>query len=234
MLLRALIVLLLVLNIGVGAWWATRDAPPPPAEPAQPAGVPRLQLLHEAPRRASPPTPRPAAAEATAPVQCLRFGPYASPAALRRAHARIQGRAIVVRVRELPGEAPEGWRVYMPPLPSAAAAEAQVVRMAAAGIEDLVVLREGEQANGIALGRYSTEATALRRRAALAAAGFQAQVAPVGGGTTGWIDAGADAAFDAARVAQQIGAATHAPIDCATLADGAESVPQPEGAASRR
>lgn len=218
MFLRALIVLLLVLNLGVAAWWATRDPVPPPAGPAQPAGVPRLQLLREAPRHAPA---RPAAqAPVAAPVQCLRFGPYASPAALRRAHGRLQGRVAVLRAREIASGTPEGWGVFMPPFPTAAAAEAQVARMAAAGIEDLAVLRGGDMANGIALGRYSTEASARRRRDALARAGFEAQVAPIGADTTGWIDVGVGASFDAVRVAQEIGAATRAAIDCATLDAG--------------
>jgi len=44
---RALIVLLLVLNVGVAAWWATRPEPPIPADRVQPVGVPRLQLVQE-------------------------------------------------------------------------------------------------------------------------------------------------------------------------------------------
>jgi hypothetical protein len=218
MFLRALIVLLLVVNLGVAAWWATRDAPPPPPGPSQPAGVPRLQLLREAPRRA--PARAVADTSAAASMQCLRFGPYASPAALRRAHARLQGRVPMLRAREIASGTPEGWSVFMPPQPSVAAAEALVARMAAAGVEDLVVLREGAQANGVALGRYSSEASAQRRRDALATAGFQAQLAPIGVDATGWIDVGATASFDAARTAQEIGAATHAPIDCATLEAG--------------
>jgi hypothetical protein len=158
-------------------------------------------------------------AATTTPVQCLRFGPYASPAALRRAHARLQGRVVALRARQLASGTPEGWGVFLPPLPSAAAAEAQAARMAAAGIDDLAVLREGEMANGIALGRYASEASAGRRRDALADAGFAAQVAPIGADTTGWVEVGADASFDAARVAREIGAATHAAIDCATLDD---------------
>ena len=58
--LRALIVLLVVINLGVAAWWAAR-APAPAAPVAEaPAGVPRLQLLREAPRRALPPAAAPA------------------------------------------------------------------------------------------------------------------------------------------------------------------------------
>jgi hypothetical protein len=47
MLVRALIVLLLVLNVGVAAWWIARPAPPPPAEEKLPMGVARLQIVGE-------------------------------------------------------------------------------------------------------------------------------------------------------------------------------------------
>ena len=47
MLIRALIVLLIVLNLGVAAWWISRPIAQAPALPEQPAGVARLQLLAE-------------------------------------------------------------------------------------------------------------------------------------------------------------------------------------------
>lgn len=48
MLVRALLVLLLVLNVGVAAWWLVRDPAPPPV-PVEPSpGAARLQLVGEA------------------------------------------------------------------------------------------------------------------------------------------------------------------------------------------
>ena len=46
--LRALIVLLLVMNVGVALWWALRPAPAVELPPALPADVPRLLLASEA------------------------------------------------------------------------------------------------------------------------------------------------------------------------------------------
>ena len=59
---RALLVLLVMLNLGVALWWLLRPAPPTPPAQAQPAGVPRLQLLEEraaAPVPPAAPTPAP-------------------------------------------------------------------------------------------------------------------------------------------------------------------------------
>ena len=91
--------------------------------------------------------------------------------------------------------------------------------MVAAGFEDLLVMADGSEANAIALGRYRSEVAARRRQAALQAAGFAAQVAPLGDVTMqGWIDVAAGPAFDSARVAQDIAAAQVQRLDCTTLA----------------
>lgn len=219
MILRALIVLLVVINLGVAAWWGTR-APPAPPQPAQtPAGVPRLQLLRELPRQ---PAPRvtavmPAMATTTA-TQCFSFGPYPTPAALRRAHERVLPQVLRAQVREVATGEARGWRVFLPPLPTRAEAQALAERMTTAGIEDLLVMSEGDDANGIALGRYRNEASARRRQTDLQTAGFTAQVAPLGDvATKGWIDVATGNAFDSARVAQDIAASQTQPLDCATL-----------------
>ena len=217
MFLRALLVFLVVLNLGVAAWWALRS-PAPPAPPVElPAGVPRLQLLSEAPRRAAVRAARSPAAS-NAPVRCFSFGPFDTPAVLRRAMARLQSAGAVARVREAMSGTPNGWRVFLPPQPTSEAARALADRIAAAGFDDFLVLAEGPERNGIALGRFGTETAAQRHADALAKAGFAAQVAPLGDvARTSWIDAGAGPDFDGTRVAQDVDAAQAQPLDCARL-----------------
>lgn len=71
MLVRALIVLLFALNIGVAAWWIARPAPAVARAPALPPGVARLQLADEG------------AAKRAAPVAAAKSAPVAAvPAAL--------------------------------------------------------------------------------------------------------------------------------------------------------
>ncbi|WP_202843235.1 SPOR domain-containing protein [Luteimonas saliphila] len=48
MLARALIVLLLILNLGVALWWATRADAPPSTDSPLPSGIESLRLLEEA------------------------------------------------------------------------------------------------------------------------------------------------------------------------------------------
>ncbi|WP_295840778.1 SPOR domain-containing protein [uncultured Xanthomonas sp.] len=68
MLVRALLVVLTILNLGVAVWWAMQPPTPPSVPmPAVPAGVATLQLVNEAPAPAAAPT-APAAAPVAAPA----------------------------------------------------------------------------------------------------------------------------------------------------------------------
>lgn len=77
MLVRALVVLLVVLNLGVAAWWASRTPSPQAVATEQPAGVPRLQLVSEAPARSAPAAATPVAPAPTGstPVTPAPAGP---------------------------------------------------------------------------------------------------------------------------------------------------------------
>ena len=245
MLIRVLIVLLLVLNLGVAAWWISRRAAQPPVLPEQPAGVARLQLLDEggaaakdapsvampAPAKASTPagtTPVEAAPSeaASAPAvatvavaQCFSIGPFDSDAAATAATARIKGQATRVRPREVPGRQANGYNVLLPPLPDREAAQALAQRIGAAGFNDYLVINGGAQANGIALGRYGSREGAERRQSALKAAGFEAQVQAVGEEGPGqwWLDIAAIDGVDAARLKRSAAAAQSRALDCAVL-----------------
>lgn len=232
---RALIVLLVFLNLGVAVWWLTHPAQePPPA--AQLPGVAVLELVDGAPRPA-PPEPAPPAAQATptaavptppaAPiaastagsppaadtaVQCLALGPFDDLAAARTAQTRLRPvpRSASVRSQTQPAKA---YTVLLPPLADRAAAQAMAGRIAAAGFDDLMVINSGPSANGVALGRYGSLQAAQRRQAQLQAGGFQARIEPVGQTVQWWLDValGAD---QAARARGQAQAARAVPRDC--------------------
>ena len=231
---RALIVLLLILNLGVAAWWLLRaDPPPPPPEP-HPAGVPRLQLGSElpagararasvssaedpiptAPERPGPapdaaaaqPINQPAQATATA-ARCFSFGPFPDAASAAAAQAKLPAGVRSARTRDETLRRSGAWTVLMPPQPDRAAAQALARRIDAAGFKDYYVIGEGASANGIALGRFGAEAAARRHQAALQAAGFQAQLqAPTSAGSVSWLDVEAGVSFDAGATRAAIGA----------------------------
>jgi hypothetical protein len=232
MLIRALIVLLIVLNAGVAAWWISRPEPLPPALPAQPAGVPRLQLLSESGKTAVPPlTPAPsapappppatvaAAAEPAAPAQCFSVGPFADQAAAGSAATRIGSQITRGNPREVPGKTAQGYNVVLPSQANREAAQALAQRIGAAGFDDYLVVNSGAQANGIALGRYRSREGAERRQSALRAAGFDAQLQPIGneGAAQWWLDVAAAAGVTASGLRSGAGASQSRSLDCALL-----------------
>jgi len=246
MLARALVVLLLMLNLGVALWWALRPAPAAETAYRPAEGIARLQLLREAPARASAPartpplvpsgppaeataTPAPTPAPATADAddapaaasvesRCFSFGPYADAAVLATARTRLSSLgALRANARETISAA-RGWRVFLPAQPDRAAAEAMADRIRAAGFDDYLIVPAGDEANSIALGRYGSERGARQREAALRAAGFEAQAQPIGDAATQhWLDVATGRTFDAAAARRATGAAQANPLDCAAL-----------------
>jgi len=227
MLTRALIVLLLALNLGVALWWLLRDEPAPPAAPAPPAGVAQLQLVEPAPSPAAPPpaaSPLPAAASASAvpaamPASCARFGPYDDAQALAVAAQRLKERGVETRPHELPGAGASAYSVLIPAQGDRAAADAMAQRIGQAGFDDYLIVGSGAEINSIALGRYRSQATALRRQQALQAAGFPAQLQPVGaaGPSQWWLDARLPPGSDLQVLRPLAASAQAQPLDCAAI-----------------
>ncbi|HEY4531081.1 MAG TPA: SPOR domain-containing protein [Luteimonas sp.] len=277
---RALLVLLVMLNFGVATWWLLRPGPLPPRPWVQPEGVATLRLLGEAgpaggapaataalastddgavadstgsedgdgpgPDQAAPPgdradtaaAPEGGAATGTTPpadpspdataadgttapagapaLRCMSFGPYADASSVAAARSTLGPfGAAQTRVRDVV-DAPRGWRVAMAPQPDRAAADALAAKIRDAGFDDLLVIPSGAEANGIALGRYGSEAAARRRESSLRAAGFPARAQPLGDvSTRHWLDLAAGPAFDAAAARSAAGAAEVRGIDCA-------------------
>lgn len=229
---RALIVLLLVLNVGVAAWWILRPSERPGTPATSLAGLPRLHLLHEAGVAAiHPPVATSAAVAAmtdaalalaaapTAEHLCHTFGPFKDLTTLAGARATLQSSVFQLRVRPVAMSA-HGWRVWLPPLPDHDAAQAIATRIAGAGFKDYYIVGKGDEANSIALGRFGNEDAARRQQSALVSAGIPAKVDHVGANVN-WIDVSATPAFDAGAVAHDIHVEQTHVIDCMALASPA-------------
>lgn len=184
MLQRAAIVLLAVLNLGAAAWWMLH-APAPAATPVEaPVGAARLRLVSESTPAAQAVAAQASAARAPA-TQALASQAGATPAdaapaASLPAPSASQPAASAAASACEGGAGPaSGWRVWLPRLPSADAAQAAAARIGESGFSDYLVVRDGADANTIALGRYGSEQAAQRRTAALRAAGFPARCARI-------------------------------------------------------
>ena len=190
---RPVFIFLLVLNLGAATWWLLHTPRAPRTEAA--ANLPPLAIVRDV--NAEAPTANNKAAlalntppKARAPgATCVALGAYSEAKDVQRGLAALRQAGVeasaVTRVHS-----PRGFNVLIPPLPSEEAATAMQARLVAAGFTDQFLFREGTQANGIALGRFSTEAAAQTQLARLKAADFPAQVSPVGPSTSElWIQA---------------------------------------------
>ena len=229
MLTRALIVLLIVLNLGVAAWWAVRPSPRVVADTAL-VGVPKLQLASErkSPLPAVAPvvTPVPATTTAIPPVetakqdaapQCFRFGPFADAASADAAAVKLRA-SVQKAATKTTTTGGKGWSVWLPPFADKATAQTKAQEIAGAGIKDYYVVAQGPQANAIMLGRYGGEDNAQRRIAELRAKGIEAQVQPPQDAKSqSWVDVEAAAGYGFAAAQARIGATGVRPLDCTAL-----------------
>ena len=239
MILRAAIVFLLMLNLGVAAWWlggaslraasampVTNESQPglrlvnepvaatPVVAPAD-ADSPSAVAVPVAPPVAVSETPVPAATPVVATALCLSFGPFDEAAARDAARAKLQALAQKLVARESQARSGRGWRVYIPPLASREEAQELVEKIKATGINDWYIIANGSEANSIALGRYGSEDSARRRQAQLNAKGFTVLAESLGDTPPQWwLDARFPA--DASRVTLAAVAPSR-PLDCARL-----------------
>ena len=236
MLIRALIVLLVILNVGVAAWWLFSPELAVPNPTSMPVASPGLQLVSE---RASV---RSVDSSATLPAQpvpnqiptvdsaavigggagarCLTIGPFADASALAAARTALQPRVSRLLVRQA-SSGHKGWRVWLSPLPDHASALAMAARIDAAGFKDYYVLSTGDEANGIALGRFGSEEAARRQQSTLQSAGFPAEAQALGV-VTQWLDLITLANSDIDALRRDSGAAQLRMLDCAKLAPVAQ------------
>ncbi len=108
---------------------------------------------------------------------CYRFGAFHSEEELAPVARWLAERGIETKAEAEVHRDLLGYLVYLPPLESRAAAEVQIARMQAEGIEDIARITEAGVDNAIALGVYRTEAAAERRATRLRALGYQPSLA---------------------------------------------------------
>ena len=107
--------------------------------------------------------------------KCWRAGPLEEEE-IRRILKRYPAPEYDGRVvREIQREKVAEW-VYLPPLPSAAAAREELRRLADLGVEDIAVVTTGPMRDGLSLGLYAEPGGAQRRLAALKAVGVTARI----------------------------------------------------------
>jgi hypothetical protein len=196
-LLRAVLLLLVCMNVGVGAWWALHAEPVRKPLPALEPGIAGLTLLRESEHAQLPAAELDAAPDPLEGMTtCLSIGPFETPAALRSAMAQLMPHAGRIQFRELPATVLRGYRVFLPAAESRAAALASARALAARGLRDYYVVTAGNQQNTVSLGLFRDLDNAHQRQAEVAALGYTATIEPrTEAVPQWWVDIAAPADF---------------------------------------
>ncbi|MGB3747726.1 MAG: SPOR domain-containing protein [Rhodanobacter sp.] len=178
MFLRLLFVLLIALNIAVGAWLLLGQ-PYRHLGYATDPGVAPLQLLSELPVEGGTVSVADAPADAAIAAQdyrCVALGPFDTPQDLRGARQALDGHVARMRPRQQQTAQPSAWWVYLPAAANRAQALQEARRLAAKNIGDYFVVGSGDQANTVSLGLFRDPANARKRLDQVTAAGFPARM----------------------------------------------------------
>jgi hypothetical protein len=199
MLLRALILLLACMNIGVASWWLLHQEAKARPLPATEAGIATLTLYSESDRTAESLA---AAATVAAPMVsvdavCQSLGPFESAASLRKAMDALLPKVERIQFREVEGMAMHGYRVFLPAAADRAQALATARALSAKGVADYYVVTAGDQINTVSLGLFRELDNASKRRDEVVALGYNAVVEPrTEPVKQWWIDLAAAPGFD--------------------------------------
>lgn len=177
---RVLFLLLLALNIGGACWiaFAPNVAVPVPAvtEP----GVPVLVLLSERDGSAavSPAIEQSAAAVAIASSSdvCQSIGPFQTQSDMRAALNSLTPLVKRIQYRNESATQSRGFWVFLAAMKTREDALGIARRLSAKGVRDYYVVTAGEQLNTISLGLFREQTNAERRKAEIAAMGFEPQL----------------------------------------------------------
>ncbi len=177
MLVRIVVMLLLVLNIGALTWIASTYRDEPTVKRTENAnGVPTLVLLSE--RGAIGPIPEAAQAPvgSKAVDTCVSIGPFSNRSAMSAAITSLTPQTRRIQFREGKLERSRGWWVFLPTYPDRDSAFASARELSERGVKDYYVITAGDQQNTVSLGLFRDHDNAGKRQGELAALGVQAEI----------------------------------------------------------
>jgi hypothetical protein len=151
--------------------------PPAPLEAPEPIPVPLPEATAAVTDEPSPPEAAPAPAPAPAQTSvCASIGAFASAEEADQARQRVAGPDIRVRGRTEQEITATRYWVYLDNQGSEELAKTRLAELAAKGVEDYLLQRNGEPKNAISLGLYSTKPSVEARVSALERQGFHPAV----------------------------------------------------------
>jgi hypothetical protein len=178
MFVRALFLLLLAANIGAASWLVLAPDRQATPAPVSDPGVPKLVLLSERDRGDDASAELAAAPESRADLdndECHSIGTFPTQADVRAAIGILTPLTRRIQFREAHATQARGYWVYLPALETREQALAAARQLSAKGVRDYYVVTAGDQQNTISLGLFRDQNNAERRRAEIAALGFEPQ-----------------------------------------------------------
>ena len=177
---RVLFLVLLALNMGGACWLYFAPLSPPQAVSMTDAGVPKLILLSEQERG----TDAASAELATAPESradfghdlCISIGPFSTQVDVRAAINGLTPQVKRIQFREAHATQARGYWVYLPAMKTREQALAMARQLSGKGVRDYYVVTAGDQQNTISLGLFREQVNAEKRRAQIAALGFEPEL----------------------------------------------------------
>jgi hypothetical protein len=158
----------------------------------------------------------------TAPA-CFHVGPFPDVDLVARAETRLNQLQLAYSRRSEESRVVAGYLVYLPPLPSQAAAERKRQELTRLGFRDHALMQEEGMQNAISLGLFAVEANAESRVRELADKKVQARVQPhLQARTRYWLDLSVKSPSDTADKIEQ--------IDWAAKDVQVQEIPCPAGA----
>ncbi len=168
---RTFVILLLLANLAYLGWnlAVRQDSPPAPLlGPATQAGS-TLQLVSEVPLPEIP---------TTAPQSCISLGVFNNTGESDFLVSALLERGMQARAELVETEQSRGFRVFMPPFNSPAAARQTLDTLQAEGIESFIITT-GNLSGGISLGVFSQQSLAIALQERLAGAGYATSIEEV-------------------------------------------------------
>lgn len=197
---RALFLLLLLMNLGFFAWFRWYAQPVGmDGMPAAPLKAEPLKLINEltpAERKAianaapalapvpaaatgAPPVSAPGLAtvpSAVAALACATYGPFTG-GAVAQAADRLRQLGLTSEQHSIPGKAKLGYWVYLPPFSSRKEADAAAAMLRKRGVTDIYVVTDEANRNAISLGVFSQREGAVERVKQMKKIGFKPALA---------------------------------------------------------
>lgn len=173
---KSLTIILLTANLALAAWQFWFSAPVPPAL-TRPLPAPPLVLAGELP--ASPPPARTTDAEAAESAReliCQALGPYLDRDAAVRASRDLAAAGLNPEMREVDTSHRLGFWVFIPPAADRAEAGGHIERLREAGVRDYYLVADGDNANAVSLGVFSSRDAAGQHAARLRGLGFEVEI----------------------------------------------------------